>query len=172
MSYPITTVISADGTAYVVWGTSLAAFSPPAGQFWQLWQFNSPYGFARSGPALTAEGILYCGSGGGQLFAFQAFCGLANTSWPLSCGNPKRNGRIYQATAPVRPVLQPLRLLNNRGYQLILRSEFAAHYAVETSSDLNAWATWTNIFQMNYITHLTDSDATNSAAKFYRAKKP
>ena len=68
-------------------------------------------------------------------------------------------------------MLQPLRLLNNRGYQLILRGEFAAHYAIETSSDFNSWTTWTNVFQANYITHLTDSDATNSPVRFYRAKK-
>jgi outer membrane protein assembly factor BamB len=144
--------------------TVLAAYTQPAGLLWQR-TFEFP---SESSPVITPEGIMYIGTRGGRLYAIQATCGLANTSWPMRDGNPQRNGRAYKPHT-VPPVLNPLRLASGRGFQMIVRGEPGHTYEIQSTSNLLDWTPWTNILHTNFITHVTDSSATNVTARHYRA---
>lgn len=92
--------------------------------------------------------------------------GLANGIYPariLSSGEivPQTSG-----TVPANMTLQP----QPGGMQVRLQGEAGRTYSIEVSPDLVHWTPWTNVVNPTGIMTITDTDATNYPARFYRAQ--
>ncbi len=57
---------------------------------------------------------------------------------------------------------------SNRTMRITVRGEVGDSYSIETSSNLAAWATWTNQVAVNGTITVVDTDATNHVQRFYR----
>jgi hypothetical protein len=57
----------------------------------------------------------------------------------------------------------------DRTMRITVRGEAGDSYSIETSSNLSAWATWTNQVAVNGTVTVVDTDSTNHVQRFYRA---
>ncbi len=82
------------------------------------------------------------------------------------------NGEIIpdnlSATGNPRPVLGLWRQTDG-SMQLLLRGDAGAHYRIDVSSNLQTWASWTNVTGAGSAVSTIDSSATNRVRRFYRA---
>ena len=79
------------------------------------------------------------------------------------------NGEIVPATGAPLPANMLLQSQPG-GMQVTLQGEAGRTYSIETSIDLVHWAPWTNQLNASGTMTVTDTDATNHPARFYRAR--
>jgi hypothetical protein len=68
-----------------------------------------------------------------------------------------------------RPVFQKARKLPDGNFQAELYNDLRNTNTIQTSTDLTAWASLTNIVITNVPMDFIDLTATNSPTRFYRA---
>ena len=84
----------------------------------------------------------------------------ANNTWRLT---------VQQASARPNLWLRPVVQLPGGAFQINVNTDPGGYVYLETSSDLVNWEAWTNFVSTNAATITIDSEATNTAQRFYRA---
>jgi len=92
--------------------------------------------------------------------------GLASGVYPARILS---NGEIVPSTTGNAPMSMAL-LAQPGGMQVKLQGEPGRSYSIETSSDLEHWSPWTNMVNATGTMTVTDTEATNYPARFYRAR--
>jgi len=70
----------------------------------------------------------------------------------------------------VSPVLAPGAVppLTTNGFKLMLQGPIGSNYAIQASSNLLNWQTFTNSWSTSWLTYFNDRTATNYSQRFYR----
>jgi predicted heme/steroid binding protein len=155
--------IGADGTIYAIGSMGLYEFYPYNGTI--NWNHIASTGSEPGSPVIGPDGRIVVG-GRGNAIHF-AFCGAANTAWPMVQRNARHTGRAGDAV-PVRPCLSIVRFIRSRGFEFSVTGDLGARYALQTSTNLWDWQTVLAYVNTNATRYFIDSASTNLGFGFYR----
>ncbi|TMQ00154.1 MAG: PQQ-like beta-propeller repeat protein [Verrucomicrobia bacterium] len=160
-----------DGMIYFSGDLSLFAFDSHGVKQWEF--VSDQYGAAggiTSIPNLIHPGIIYVGSGNGKLYAVKASAGLAESAWPMS----RRDGlQRARATGMVVRTLNSLAATaSGSSLNLVANIDPDRSYRLQTSADLQTWATVTNLASASGVSVLSDAIRSDARQRFYRLVTP
>jgi len=99
---------------------------------------------------------------------FQNPAGLPSGNYPARI---LATGEIVPDTgAPLPPMINLLGSSGNGMMRLHVGGDIGQTYAIDVSTDLVHWNTWTDQFNGNGTMSFDDNDATNCPQRFYRAR--
>jgi len=116
---------------------------------------------ANTSPVIGPDGTIY-GALGSKLYAIAGTNQLANSAWPMYRQNARHTGKIEKAS-----VSQPQKRSDNN-FQFQLYAQLGQTQTVQTSTDLTAWTSLTNVTVTNVPMDVVDLSASNFLSRFYR----
>jgi outer membrane protein assembly factor BamB len=141
-----TAALGKDGLIYVnTWDLKTLALSPEGTVEWEF-PMEGPAvgGLFAAIPTLTADGVMYVGSGNGRLYAIRASSGFANSPWPMFGRNTRHTANV--SSALIRPPEMRIeRAEASMDLKLIVLGEPGVQLDVEYTTDLTRWEKLTEV---------------------------
>ena len=167
-----TAVLGEDGLIYVnTWDLKALALNPNGTVEWEF-PMSGPAvgGLFTAIPTLTANGVLYVGSGNGRLYAIEASSGFANSPWPMFSRNTRHTANV--ASGLVQP---PQLKIENTGapteFKLSILGDAGVGFDVEYTTDFVQWQRVTDVTATGDWTQLNVSSRPAKSA-FFRLVYP
>jgi hypothetical protein len=161
-----------NSTLYLVSPTSIINFADSSSLTWSNEPVLMVEGWTGSLSGGGAQRIIFGDNSsaltGPQLAQIQFHnpAGLAEGTYPARILASGEIVPTASAPAPVHMALSP----QPGGMRVTLQGEPGRTYCIEVSTDLVHWSPWTNQVNTNGTMTITDADAANYPARFYRAR--
>ncbi len=153
---------------YYCVSNSLWALDPQGNVKWKITTPEAPPvpgdELANSSPIIGPDGTIYAVLGSTLYAVASGTNGPANSPWPMYRGNAQHTGRIQ------KPVLSHPKKRSDANLQFELCGDVGQAVTVQASTNLNTWTSLTSLVTTAVDTPVVDLTASNSPAKFYRAK--
>jgi len=156
--------IDAAGTIWYCVSNSIVALNPQGQVIWTLFAGYDPQGFYYAGtsPAIGPDGTLYAALNTKLYAIATGTSGPARSPWPMFQQNARHTGKIEKPS-----VSQP-RKRSDHNFQFQLYAQLGQNQTVQTSTDLTAWTSLTNVTVTNVPMDVVDLSASNFLSRFYR----
>jgi len=131
------------------------------------WAFTAAYQplpgiyLANTSPAIGPDGTIYAALGT-VLYAIYNTNKLADSAWPMYRQNARHTGKIE------KPLLQQPQKRSDANFQFQLYAQLGQTQLIQTSTDLAAWISPTNVAVTNVPMDVVDLSASNFPSRFYR----
>jgi hypothetical protein len=156
--------VDAAGNIYYCISNSVVALNTQGQVLWSVFGgYNGGYfTLCVTSPTIAPDGTLFAAIGS-KLYAIATGTnGPANSSWPMFQQNARHTGKIEKPS-----VSQPQKRSDNN-FQFQLYAQFGQTQMVQTSTDLTAWTSLTNVTITNVPMDVVDLSASNFLSRFYR----
>ncbi len=157
--------VDAGGTIYYCVSNSIWALNPQGQVQWAVTApVYPPPGthYAITSPTIGPDGTLYAALGGVLYAIASGTNGPANSPWPMYRQNCRHTGKVE------KPSLQQPKKRSDANFQFQLYAQLGQTQLIQTSTDLAAWISLTNVPVTDVPMDVVDLSASNFPSRFYR----
>jgi len=160
--------IDAAGNICYCVSNSIVSLSPQGQVLWTIFAGFDAQGFyyAATSPVIGPDGTLYAALNTKLYAVATGTNGPANSSWPMFQQNARHTGKIE------KPSLQQPKKRADANFQFQIYAQVSQTQTVQTSTDLTAWTSLTNVTITNVPMDVVDLSASNFLSRFYRVYSP
>jgi len=160
--------VDAAGNIYYCVSNSVVALNTQGQVLWSVFGgYNGGFfTLCATSPTISPNGTLFAALGS-KLYAIATGTnGPANSSWPMFQQNARHTGKIE------KPSLQQPKKRADANFQFQIYAQVSQTQTVQTSTDLTAWTSLTNVTITNVPMDVVDLSASNFLSRFYRVYSP